>query len=192
MPAKRPFECEYDSISADSCASVAAVAERPTGPAAIEASVPSVVLLRSSLSAPLPFITNSTSSVDCAPAWKPALPFVSCMKIGGPHLPFECRQLITPEPDSPPTMNATFFNDGITSTQLALLQTDSGMSDEFRNSLSTAVALLRSLISPFESAPNARVAVSRPVVPTTIAIVVRIDHLPRRVTATGGPADKSW
>jgi hypothetical protein len=37
-PAKSPFDREYDSISADSCASVAALAERPTGPATTEAS----------------------------------------------------------------------------------------------------------------------------------------------------------
>src|SRR4029077_19166411 len=90
---------------------------------------------------------------------------------------------------SPPTMNAAFFSDGITSTQLALVHIDSGISDEFRNSLSTVVALLRSLTSSFESAPNARVAVNTPVVATAAAIGSRINHLRRKRVATGGPVE---
>src|ERR1051325_7486549 len=50
MPANAPCEWEYDNISAPICASVAALPDRPTGPAATEASTPSDALSSSSLS----------------------------------------------------------------------------------------------------------------------------------------------
>src|ERR1041385_9218496 len=60
VPADSPAAGGWDSISADGCASVAALALRAPGPAAIDASPPSVTLLRSSFSTPLRFITTST------------------------------------------------------------------------------------------------------------------------------------
>src|SRR5204863_57796 len=69
MPANTPFDREYASICAVSCASVAADVVRPIGPAAIDASAPSVTLLPSSLSAPPRFMTTSTRSVDDAATW---------------------------------------------------------------------------------------------------------------------------
>src|SRR5262249_37736724 len=152
IPAKRPFAREYDSISADIWASVAAVAPRPTGPAAIEASAPSVTLFESSFSTPRLFITTRTSSVDCTPACSPMLPLVRSMKIGGPQ-PLACLQLRTPDPDSPPTTKPAFLSDGITTTHSALLQMASGipLSGAFRISESAAVALLTCLMSSFDS-----------------------------------------
>ena len=49
-PANNPYARDHDRMSARICASVCAVAERPTGPAATEASPPNVNLLASDLS----------------------------------------------------------------------------------------------------------------------------------------------
>src|SRR5262249_30941303 len=100
IPAKGPFEREYDRISAVSAASVPTAPRRPSGPAATDASAPSVTLFLSSLSTPDSFITSITRSTCSAPAWNPQLPFASCMNRGALHVSPE-RQLLTPLPYSP-------------------------------------------------------------------------------------------
>ena len=55
-------------------ASVWALAERPTGPAAILASPPSVNLFVSRRLMPFWFITSMTTSVSLPPIWNPKLP----------------------------------------------------------------------------------------------------------------------
>jgi hypothetical protein len=73
-PANSPWDRDHDRISACICASVWAVAVRPTGPAATEPSAPRVNLLESSFSAPRAFITSMIRSVSEPPIWKPTLP----------------------------------------------------------------------------------------------------------------------
>src|SRR5579871_942660 len=73
-PANNPCDRDQERMSACICASVWAVAVRPTGPAATEASAPSVNLLESSLSAPRAFITSMIKSVSDPPIWNPILP----------------------------------------------------------------------------------------------------------------------
>lgn len=68
IPANSPREREYERISARIATSVAAVAALPLGPAAAEASAPSLTLLPISDSAPRGFITSRTKSV----AWPPS------------------------------------------------------------------------------------------------------------------------
>ena len=124
-PANNPCVREYDRISAFICASVAARASRPTGPPAIDASAPSVTLLRSIFSMPLAFITSSTRSIDCAPICSPQLPLPTCMNTGALHSPL-WRQLINPLPYSPPMTNAAFFRPGTTITHSALSHSSCG------------------------------------------------------------------
>src|SRR4051812_44218307 len=88
------------------------------------------------------------------------------------------RQLITPEPYSPPTMNAAFFIDGITITHCALANKFSGMpfSGVPRNSVRIVDASLSLLTSSFEGSANAVVAISN----AAHAIpVFFIENLPR-------------
>ena len=127
MPAKTPCVREYDRISAFNCASVAARASRPTGPAATDASAPSDTRFFSSLSTPRSFMTSMTRSMDCAPNCRPQLPLPSRMNIGALQAPSR-RQLINPLPYSPPTMNAAFLRPGTTMTQAALSHRSSGTS----------------------------------------------------------------
>src|SRR6266404_6225182 len=68
-------------------ASVSAAAERPFGPAAIDASAPSFTLVRSRLPAPRSFITRKTKSVASPPICKPTLPPSSAYMAGEPHGP---------------------------------------------------------------------------------------------------------
>src|SRR3954451_25166858 len=74
---------------------------------------------------------------------------------------FAVRQLITPEPYSPPTTNAAFFIDGMTATHCALLHSSSGMalSGEFGSSLRIVPASLRRLTSSFDGAANVELAI---------------------------------
>ena len=150
MPAYRPCAREYDRISASSCASVPTLPCRPTGPAATEASAPSVTLLRSSFCTPLSFITSSTRSTCSAPAWKPQLPFASCMNTGAPH-DSPLRQLITPFPYSPPTTNAAFLTSGATAAQRVRAHRSSGIVG--RIACTTFAALARRSASAAEMAP---------------------------------------
>src|SRR4029079_1728389 len=84
-PANRPFEREYDRISAFMRASVSADADRPTGPAATEAFPPNVNLLFKRLSIPRSFIISITTSVDEPPSWNPTLPPSTCTAAGAPQ-----------------------------------------------------------------------------------------------------------
>src|SRR5215831_16084205 len=126
-------------------------------------------------------MTRSTRSVDEKPACKPALPFASCMNTGGPQAA-PCLQLITPSPNSPPTMKPAFFIPGITTTHSALFQTLSGifLSCMVRISVSTVVALLSvfALSAVLLLAPKAIGAASRAATPTIMAFVVRMASLP--------------
>src|SRR3954452_9515989 len=74
---------------------------------------------------------------------------------------FAVRQLITPEPYSPPTTNAAFFIDGMTATHCALLHSSSGMalSGELRSSLTIVPASLRRLTSSFDGVANVELAI---------------------------------
>src|SRR3954465_6375053 len=75
-----------------------------------------------------------------------------------PCAPF--RQLITPDPYSPPTTNAPFFNPGITTTHSALSHNSSGipLSGALRSSFTIAPASVRRLTSSLDNAANADVA----------------------------------
>ena len=70
-PAKAPRALEYDKISAFMAASVSAEALRPTGPAAAEASPPSLTLLERILVAELEVINSRTKSV-ASPSTEPS------------------------------------------------------------------------------------------------------------------------
>src|SRR6185436_9073133 len=103
-PANNPCDRDHDRMSACICASVCAVAVRPTGPAATEPSAPNVNLLDSSLSAPRSFMTNMIRSVDDAPIWKPTLPPSMRTVPGADHpSPLLSRQDTYPFPYFPPT-----------------------------------------------------------------------------------------
>src|SRR5437868_10085889 len=142
MPANTPCAREYDSTSALRLPLVLAPAERPTGPAAIDASAPSDTLLFSIFPAASRFMTSRTRSISSAPAWKPQLPFSRRMKTGALQL-LPLRQLITPRPYSPPKMKAAFFIPGMTTTHWARFQYSSGMpSDCARNAVTTPAASL--------------------------------------------------
>ena len=73
-PANKPRLREYEYTSAVKFWSVAADAERPTGPAATEASPPSVSLPSVMPSMLLRVVNTSTMSVDCTPICQPTLP----------------------------------------------------------------------------------------------------------------------
>src|SRR5580704_15322637 len=101
MPANKPREREYDKISARSVTSVSAEAVRPTGPAAADASAPSLTLLLSMFSADRGDIMSRTKSVAFPPSCKPALPPSSAIIVGPPQGPLKSlppRQVITPRP----------------------------------------------------------------------------------------------
>ena len=82
IPANRPRARGSESISAVNCASVAAAPLRPTGPAATDASAPSVSLSCKSRSIPCSFMTSRTRSVDSAPICTPKLPFSTFRNTG--------------------------------------------------------------------------------------------------------------
>src|SRR5262245_40422361 len=100
------------------------------------------------------------------------------MNTGAPHLP-ACLQLITPEPNSPPTMKAAFLSDGITTTHFALFQMRSGIppSGAFRISERTAADSLSRLTSSFDSVAKAVEATSTDVTQTTAVLSVLIGAL---------------
>ena len=80
---------------------VDAPAVRPFGPAAADASAPSLTLLLSTDCEPRSFITRSTKSVASPPSWKPMLPPSSAIMTGDPQAPSNAaplRQVITPRP----------------------------------------------------------------------------------------------
>src|SRR5690606_33534024 len=86
-PANRPRARDHDQISAFSWPSVAALALRPTGPAATPASAPRVILPLTIDSRLRSLRNTSTTSDDCTPAWKPMLPPVSLTKLGLDQVP---------------------------------------------------------------------------------------------------------
>src|SRR3954470_15343610 len=140
-PANSPFAREYESISADISASVAAVAVRPLGPAAAEASAPSLVLLLTSDSTPFLFMMRNTKSVDWPPSCKPMFAPSSAHIDGAPQDPVKFsppRQVIAPRPKLPPTPIASLYTDGTTITHSALSKSCCGiLSGTFRIWMST-------------------------------------------------------
>jgi alpha-amylase/alpha-mannosidase (GH57 family) len=84
-PANTPRERDHERISAVRYASVLAAAVRPTGPAATDASPPSVNWLESSRSSPRGFMTSATTSVSDAPIWNPKLPPSARTEAGAVH-----------------------------------------------------------------------------------------------------------
>src|SRR5499427_3948216 len=96
------------------------------------------------------------------------------------------RQLITPEPYSPPTTNAAFFIDGITATHSALPQSSSGipLSGVLRSSVRMAPASARRLTSSLDRAANAELAISdSPHITTSFFM----PHPPRLIRARESP-----
>ena len=97
MPANSPLAREGTTASrlVHLCVGPA-LAARPTGPAAIDASVPRVTLFESSSldAAPIHHHDNQISRLRADS--EAALPFASCMKTGALHL-FFVLQLMTPE-----------------------------------------------------------------------------------------------
>src|SRR5215471_15048586 len=115
IPAKTPRARDQERISAFITTSVSALVVRPTGPAATEASAPSLTLLDITDLAPASFITSRTKSVASPPIWSPKLPPSSANIAGalqGPRRLAPVRQVITPRPYSAPTMKAAFFTEG--------------------------------------------------------------------------------
>src|SRR5580700_4314573 len=120
-PAKAPRERDQERISAVIMASVWALAVRPTGPPAIEASAPSVNLLVSSFFMPRSFITSRTRSVEEIPICKPTLPPSMRTAAGAPQpWPEVLRQVTKPRPYFAATTKPPFFKPG-TRTIHALL-----------------------------------------------------------------------
>src|SRR3954447_15467869 len=106
---------------------------------------------------------------------------------------FAVRQLITPEPYSPPTTNAAFFIDGMTATHCALLHSSSGMalSGELRSSLRIVPASLRRLTSSFDGAANVELAIiERTQVSTTRFMLASAPSCVQgeRLVRTGSPS----
>src|SRR5262245_52745593 len=91
------------------------------------------------------------------------------------------RQLITPDPYSPPNTNAAFFIDGITITHSALRQKSSGipLSGVPLSSVRIAPDSSSRFTSSFESAANAVDATSKaPQVATTFFTMSSSPHVP--------------
>ena len=86
-PANRPRLRDQVKISASSCASVAAAASRPTGPAAAAASAPKRELAVQQSWTLLRVLKTRTMSVTCRPICQPTLPPVSVTKHGGRQSP---------------------------------------------------------------------------------------------------------
>jgi len=97
MPAKAPRAREYVRISERIFQSVLPSAWRPTGPAAAEASAPTLNLLFNSCVMPCWFITSITRSIACPPICKPQLPPSTTNGAGALHWPL-LRQVATPRP----------------------------------------------------------------------------------------------
>jgi hypothetical protein len=77
-----PLLRDQERISAFITISVSAEVARPTGPAATEASPPSLTLLVITDFAPFSFITSRTKSVACPPICSPKLPPSSAKNAG--------------------------------------------------------------------------------------------------------------
>ena len=140
--------------------SVPAEAWRPTGPAAAEASPLSSNLLESSFFTPASFMNSTTRSTSCAPAWKPKLPPPIEIKAGALQ-PFLVRQVTTPRPCSPPTMNPPFPMFGITAIHLAPVSTSSGIPLSGAAMISckdVPAACRRSSVAGFPDLASAKVA----------------------------------
>src|SRR5579859_7816220 len=144
-------------MSACICASVWAVAVRPTGPAATEPSAPSVNLLESSLSAPRALITNMIKSVEEPPIWKPTLP-PSMRTVPGADQPvaFLFRQDKYPFPYLPPNTKAAVFRFGTITMQWACSSSSCGMplSGVAMTSENTAAASFRRFAGSLSLASN--------------------------------------
>ena len=95
-----------------SCASVAAAASRPTGPAAAAASAPSVNLPRNRPCTLLRVLKTNTISVTCRPICQPTLPPVSVTKAGGRQKPRSSRTMTIPRPCRTPSTNPPFTKVG--------------------------------------------------------------------------------
>src|SRR5580692_8248167 len=101
-PTNRPRLREYEYTSAENVGLVPAEAARPTGPAATEASAPSVnwpLAMRSMLRL---VVNTRMTSVDCTPHWKPKLPPVRLTNTGSLKWPLGSRATSTPLPRRPP------------------------------------------------------------------------------------------
>src|SRR6185437_5571364 len=125
-PANNPRAREYVNTSERILMSVSAPASRPTGPAAAEASAPSLNLLLRRWCMPDSFITTSTRSTAWPPNCRPQLPPVIVMGAGALQ-PFPVRQLAIPLPWLPPNPTAIFTMEGITAMHCALPMTLSGI-----------------------------------------------------------------
>ena len=113
-PANNPRLREYEYTSAVKFWSVAADAARPTGPAATEASPPSVSLPSVMPSMLLRVVNTSTMSVDCTPICQPTLPPVMETMMGLENFPLASRTTIAPLPRRPPTPTAILTTLGMT------------------------------------------------------------------------------
>src|SRR5579863_4612442 len=97
MPANTPRAREYVSTSALIFQSVSAAVSRPTGPAAADASAPSLNLLERRCCIPLSFVTIITRSTACPPSCNPQLPPVTVIGAGALQ-PFDVLHVATPLP----------------------------------------------------------------------------------------------
>src|SRR5262249_31750320 len=86
-PPNAPFDRDHDKTSACIEASVSAVASRPTGPAATEASAPRVNLLDRIPFIPFSLITSMTISTASPPTWRPNPPPSTFIAAGALHPP---------------------------------------------------------------------------------------------------------
>src|SRR4030095_10332305 len=108
-----------ESTCAFRVASVVAAAERPTGPAATDASAPSVTLPSAMPSTLLRDISTNTTSVDCTPHWNPTLTPASVMNTGSLHDPSRLRTAKSPLPPRAPMISAPLITRGTTTTPYA-------------------------------------------------------------------------
>src|ERR1700733_3540436 len=127
MPAKMPRAREYVSTSAFIFQSVSAAASAPTGPAAAEASAPSLNLLASRCCIPWSLVTIITRSTAWPPSCSPQLPPVIVIGAGALHVPLSVRHVATPLPWLPPKPTAIFTMEGTTAMHFASFITLSGI-----------------------------------------------------------------
>ena len=124
--------------------SVAAEVSRPTGPAAIATSAPSLKLLPPvKARSPCSLVMTSTSPTDCTPIWKPIEAPDIPIKAGPVHLPLDWRRNTTPSPVCPPMPNPAFVTAGKMATPLPDFITSASASA----SCSLAILLIRSVES---------------------------------------------
>src|SRR5581483_8001288 len=97
------------------------------------------------------------------------------MNTGGPHRLLR-RQLITPDPDSPATMNPAFLSEGMTTTHSALLQIESGipLSGELLSSETTAAASFSFFASDLDTAATAVVVSSNTSIGAATVLMIRM------------------